>query len=178
MPFTTLPPAGAKLPASTLFSAINELRPITGRKTASESRASTIVEVADSEIRVALPINTTWEFWLILMLESLANAAGDFSGHLEYPAGAITEFGNLGLDLALPSGLFADLRSTNFINAASPLGSFQVGCSTSQTTAYGFGRIVMGATAGELALFWAQQNSNVNATRVRVGSRLTARMIG
>ena len=175
MPFTTLPPAGAKLPASTLFSAINELRPVEGRKTSNETRTSTAVEASDAQVRVALPANTEWELALLLLVNSAANAAGDFSFHLEAPAGASLQIGAHGLDPALPSGTIASLTAR--ASTTTPTASFAIGTSTTATSILAFARVTMGATAGDVILFWAQQTSNVNATSLLSGSRIIARRL-
>ncbi len=176
MAFTTLPPAGAKLPASTLASLITEVRPISAFKSASTSRASTIVRVADPDLVIALPANTTWDFDMILQLRGAANAAGDFSGEFSFPASSVVSYTAHGLVDTLASGQSADLQAdaSGGRDAASPTNSFDFGVSTSFTSVLVSGRIELGATAGSLSFNWAQQSSNVNATIVEAGSRLIA----
>lgn len=178
MAFTTLPSAGSKLRASTVTSLITELRPISVVKTADTSRNSTIARTADPDLTIALPVNSSWEFELVIIVTTDANAAGDFSGEMAFPAGAVIQFAVHGLDLALPSGQSADLHADiSTRDGTSPSGSFDYGAAITDTGIILLGVLEMGSTAGNLTLNWAQQASNINNTNVRNGSYLTAHRI-
>jgi len=176
MAFTTIPAAGAKLPASVLSALITELRPVSAFKTVDTSRASTVARVADPDLSVTLPADSDWDFELVLLISSAANAAGDFSGEFAYPTGAAISHLTLGLVDTLASGISADLSADgNTRDATSPSNAFDLGCSTAVVCALVSGRIEVGSTAGALTLNWAQLASNANATVVQDGSRLVAR---
>jgi hypothetical protein len=176
--FTTIPAAGAKLRASVLNSLITELRPIEAVKTGDTSRTSDASLTDDGDLTVALPANTTWEYTLVLLLNSAANAAGDFNAQMTFPANATHMYGAVGLDDALASGQVTDLRSeAGTRDTTSPSATFQFGTSTTVTTAVVTGRIELGATAGSLTLQWGQLASNANATTVQDGSYLVAHRV-
>lgn len=180
MAFTTLPSAGSKLRASVLTSLVTELRPIIAVKTADTSRASTIVRTADPDLVVALPGNSIYDFELMLILTSAADAAGDFSGEVQWTAPtAVVMLGSLGLTEVLATGRTADLVAWGRPrDSASPSANFDHGVSTSGTHLLVSGRIEIGATGGNLLLAWAQLASNINATVLQDGSYLTAYRVG
>jgi hypothetical protein len=176
--FTLLPAAGQVIRASVLEAAIAELRPLQADKTSDTSRNTTVVRVADPDLTLALPANSTWEYTLMLILNSAANAAGDFSGEMAFPSGAVHAFGSHGVDIALPSGQSADLSAdSDTRDATSPSADFGVGCSTLTTSVFVHGRVEIGATPGSLTLNWAQNTSNANNTTVQDGSFMVAHRI-
>src|SRR5690349_14571071 len=149
----------------------------TVRKAAATSRNTTTSRTADPELTLSLPANSTWDFECHLLLNSAANAAGDFAGEFTYPGLATVDHGSLGLIDTLASGGSADLHAGTATSndTTSPTTFFVFGTSTTLTYAVIFGRIALGATAGSLTLAWAQFGSNGNNTNVNIGSKLLAR---
>lgn len=175
MAFTTIPSAGAKLRASVLSALITEVRPISAVKTVDTSRASDATRTADPDLTISLPANSTWAFTFTLILTSAANAAGDFTGEIQFPASAVVMDGVHGLVDTLASGRSADLLAHGFTrDSSSPTPQFDIGCSTLATAVMIQGRIELGATAGSLLLAWGQLASNGNATVLQDGSTLHA----
>lgn len=178
MAFTTIPSAGAKLRASVLSALITEVRPVAAFKTTDTSRSSTITRTADPDLTIALPANSEWDFHCVLIIETAASAAGDFSGEWDYPANANVSYGVIALVDTLAGGLSADAYSRGLArDATAPTTQFDVGVSTSRNAVLISGRIVLGATAGSLTLNWAQLSSNANATVLQDGSRLIAHRV-
>lgn len=153
------------------------LAPISAQKGAAESRTSTTVQTVDSALVLSLPASTTWDFDLLLFLSSNANAAGDWAGHLEWPANATCSYGGMSLVDTLASGSSADAQAgpTTRLDAASPGSTLVFGTSTTGSIALIRGRIALGVTAGNLSLFWAQNSSNATPSFVLEGSTFTAR---
>lgn len=167
MPFT----AGQRLRAS-------DLAAPTARKTSATDRTSTTVQVADTHLFLALPANTVWDFTALLLVTSAANAAGDISFQFTFPALAAVDVGHLALHDSIASGSSASVEGAGVSSATvSPTTLMAAGCSTAMTSIFVWGRITLAATAGNLALTWAQLASSVNLTRLNVGSNLTARRV-
>jgi hypothetical protein len=149
----------------------------TVRKASATSRNTTVARVADPELTLSLPANSTWDFEVHLFLTSAANAAGDIGVEVSYPSLATVEFGPMGLANSLASGATADVNggTATSNDTTSPSGAVAFGVSTVMTLALLFGRIALGATAGSLTVNWAQDSSNGNNTTVNIGSKLIAR---
>jgi hypothetical protein len=176
--FTTIPTSGSKVRASTFSDLITEVRPLSAVKTGDTSRVNN-TRSADPDLTIALPANSVWDFELKLLITSAANAAGDFAADLAYPAGAVVSALTHGLDLALPSGTFGDLKAIGITrDSTSPTFSFGIGCSNTPTALYVAGRIEVGATPGSLTLEWAQNATDaVNATTLQDGSTMTCHRV-
>lgn len=149
----------------------------TVRKSSATSRNTTAARVADPDLTLSLPANSTWDWECHLLLSSAANAAGDFAGEFTYPGLATVDHGSFGLIDTLASGGSADLNAGTATSndTTSPTTFFAMGTSTVITYALIMGRIALGATAGSLTLAWAQFGSNGNNTTVNIGSKLIAR---
>lgn len=178
MTFTTIPTSGAKFRASDLAALITEVRPVSAYKTADTTRANDATRTADPHLTIALPANSTWDWDLSLIINSVANAAGDFTGEMAFPASATLSYGSLSLVDTIASGQSADLKAEGAsVDSTSPSDSFDIGCSTVETHALITGRIVLGATAGSLTLNWGQLVSNANGTTLQNGCRLVAHRV-
>ena len=157
---------------------LNRLVPVTVAKSGDTSRTSTIARTADPDLVLALLPFYTYDVDGMLFVTSAANAAGDFSYELQYPANATCTPGGLGLHNALPSGSSADLEANALApDATSPAGPLPYGASTALSGILVKARIAMGVTAGNLLVAWAQLASNANATTLKAGSWLTARPV-
>ena len=159
-------------------SRLNRLVPVTVAKPGDTSRSNTIARTADPDLVLALLPFYTYDVDGMLFVTSAANAAGDFSYELQYPANATCTPGGLGLHNALPSGSSADLEANALApDATSPAGPLPYGASTALSGILVKARIAMGVTAGNLLVAWAQLASNANATTLKAGSWLTARPV-
>ena len=178
MAFTVVPSAGAKLRASVLSALITELRPVSAVKTSDTSRNTTTSRTADPDLSVAVPANSTWDYELLIVATSAANAAGDISIEMQYPSGATHMYGAHGVVDTLASGASADLfAGTDSRDNTSPSAALSFGLSTTFTSILVSGRVEIGATPGNLLLAWAQSASNANNSTVKNGSRLVAHRV-
>lgn len=150
----------------------------TARKTVATSRNTTTVQAADPDLVIPLLANTTWDITSLMLVSSAANAAGDFAFQYTYPAGCTVDLGHLAPHDSLASGSNSSLESAGVSNStASPTGLMAAGASTSITSHWVWGRIAVGATAGNFTLTWAQLSSNANNTTLNIGSNLTLRRV-
>lgn len=152
---------------------------VNATKPGDTNRASTVTRTADPDLVLALPASSTWEWVAVLFIASAANAAGDFSHEWQFPANATVSNGQMALDPALPSGAIASLNAgpTGRGDTTSPTLNFDSGASLLGSTVLSFGRIILGVTAGNLTLAWAQLASNVNNTTLLTASYVTARRV-
>jgi hypothetical protein len=135
-------------------------------KPSDQSKASTTTLSADSFFAtMALEANATYVVDGMLQLSGATNGSGDFKMTLSGPAGATGFFSSGGTTTTSP---------TTFEGTAIPLGSSRtVGTNgTTDMAAHMVATITTSATAGNLALTWAQSTSSATATILRGGSWL------
>lgn len=183
MAFTTVPTLlSGQIPDSSEWAdyktALEELRPITAIKTSNQDKTNNTL-ADDPELTVALTVNTTFDILADLYISSNGNAQGDFSGALTFPAGCTLHLGTLGPANTLASGSISDVVAglIGLGDTSSPSTTFAFGASTAGVCARVFGRIIVGSTAGNLTLQWAQEVTNANFTRFHAGSTLTIRKV-
>jgi len=85
------------------------LVPISVQKGGSESRTSTTTQTVDSSLVLALPANTVWDFDFSLFLTG-GNNAGDWIGHLEWPANATCSYAGFSIVDTVTAGSSGDLH--------------------------------------------------------------------
>lgn len=158
---------------------LNSWLPIHAAKSVNTPRTSTISRTADPHLTVPLLATYTYEFDLMLIMSSATNAAGDFSGELQWPANCTVTHGGLALIDTIASGNSASLVAGAYALAdtVSPGSDFPMGCSQTGMMALLKGRIAVGATPGNLLLAWAQLASNINATTLHANSSITAQRV-
>lgn len=156
--------------------ALNAWLPITVQKAATTARNTIVTEVADPDLVVPLPASTSWDFRFVLFINSIANAAGDWSGHLEWMTGGTCTYSGYSVANSLASATSADMNAgpTIRLDGTSPGLDLVFGASTTGTIAIIEGKISVSTTAGNLTLFWAQDSSNANDTQLLNGSFATA----
>lgn len=136
----------------------------TAYKTGDTSRASTTTLAADPDL--AVPVIANAVYGVSLYVAHTYDPACDFKFSWSGPAGSTMTNWTADwrtTDGVEVSGAFASLGTTVPITSAS--GSF-----TQPVWAHGL--LVIGGTAGTLALTWAQNTSSVNPAIVRAGSML------
>lgn len=170
--------SGQKLRAARLNEIITYTTRLSIEKQSDTARTSTTSRTADPELTLNLAASITYRVTLRALLTSAANAAGDFSFDLTFPTGATASGATVALDLGLASSSVSSLVAGAVANTASPFGTFAVGCSTTLTQAILICTVEMSTTAGALAVSWAQQASNANATTLKAGSWLEAVPVG
>jgi hypothetical protein len=169
-----VPAAGDKPTAAQL----NTFVPLSAYKSAGTSRNTTTTPAADSDLTIALPASTTWDFDGLLLVTSAANAAGDFMFQFTYPASATLSFGAWGLHNTLASGSQSDLEAAaTSADSSTPSGLYVAGASTSMTGIFFKGRIIVSTTPGNLVVAWSQFASNANNTTLNAGSHMTCRQV-
>jgi hypothetical protein len=172
-------PAGSRVLAEdikAITDAITDLIPIEYVLSSAETRTSTTT-FTDSAILVALAANVTYDadFWCAL----LGAQAGDFKGQWTFPANATVTLWQLAPATSL-SGV-SDEGSVNYgaklADSSSPLGTNFAGVldGSNPVSMHQRLRVVMGSTAGNLRLQWAQNTSNATATTLCAGAKLSAR---
>lgn len=123
----------------------------------------------DDELFLPGVANAVYRFELFLLHS--AGTTGKFKMQLAAPSGATVNWGvhaahvnitssTTVADMSLPSRLVSDNQQMG-------------GGDLAGTTAFIKGTLIMGSTAGNLRLQWAQITANAAATQVRAGSWLT-----
>lgn len=158
-------------------------------------RASNLQDIIDDHLAVAKPIDTPFisdnslnndphlvlalkaNYTYIVDITAYSNSAttADIQFALAFPAGASTPFGALRLvssasvtgDLDPGGYALATSGTSNVVAAGSGLVNMQILRAT----------VLMGATAGNLTLMWAQSASVASNTTLYAGSSMTAKRI-
>lgn len=156
--------AGARLSAAIL----NGLTPSVGTLTSSVSRTSSTALAATG---LAVPVAADGLYAITGYVPYAAATAGDLRLALVAPAGCTGHWGVSGLasSVTAVTGLAAWSRSTAFTTAASLVLGGLDGEAFFGTIA---GAVQVGATAGDLALFFGQGTSSATATSVTAGAWL------
>lgn len=152
----------------------NAWLPLWAQKPSATSRANNVTEAADPDLSLTFPANTAWDFRLVLYLAG-GNAAGDWSGHLEWTDGVVS-YSGYSVANSLASGTTADVSAgpTSRLLGSSPGFNLVFGVSATGTIAVIEGHITVGSTDSDLTLYWAQDSSNGTATSVLEGSTFSA----
>lgn len=168
MSFTTIPPAGSKLRASTLNSLITEVRPIAARKTANESivspGSSTLQN--DDELFIAVEANAVYIVEFIILYTS--GTTPDIKFGLTFPAGTTGTWSGIGYDTASTFLSFGPVS----IASALPFGGLAADKEARLNAV-----VAVSSTAGTLQLQWAQNTLNASTTTVYAGSYMKATRI-
>jgi hypothetical protein len=98
-----------------------------------------------------LPANSTWTFRAYLKYAS-ASTAADLKITLAYPVGAVGDWVPVGLDAA-STAASGSIFMQSTVNASRNVGALVVG---TNAVALMQGVVIIGATAGQVALQWAQ----------------------
>ena len=93
MAFTTIPGAGARLDASTLYALINELRPLFVRKTSDETVNNSTTLQNDDQLALAVEANAT--YWLSMRLIMSSGTTPDFKMLFTFPSGLTMKLHNV-----------------------------------------------------------------------------------
>jgi len=154
-----------------LSDAINERTPQYVLKTATEGVTSSIVLQNDDVLLATVSAGQTYSGLLIAYMQSAANAAGDVNIGFGFPAGATCHFGGIGVVDTLASGSTGDGQFVPRLSATSGTTAIGYGASTAGTTAIVGVDLVVGGTGGTLNVMWCQNSSNINESRMLLGSR-------
>ena len=124
-------------------------------KAADETINNSITMQDDDELKATLKIDQIYMFRLVLFY--ISNSTADFKLEFTAPAGAtggyVDEAGKVNDMLAFGTDIFSSVGSGEALSIY-------------------YGRVVMGATAGDLQLRWAQNTATVVDTKVLAGSTL------
>lgn len=142
------------------------------RKTAAESVTSSIAVQDDDHLTLAVAANEVWEIQLVLVFETGA-AAGDAKTNVSIPAGASIK--------GMATGLTEPATGTSNVQllaVTSGGDEFVWGTSPSFYSVVKYqATVVVGATAGNVKLRWAQGTSSATATVLSANSYLIARKV-
>lgn len=120
--------------------------------------SSTVLQ-DDDELFVALNANKIYTWLLLFYVNS--GATPDFKYAFSIPAGAT------GLRMDVSQFFVVDDENTSAITT-----TVNFGTATPVKSSSNWGRVIMGGTAGNLQMQWAQLNSNAGDTTVEAGSLL------
>ena len=155
--------AGSRITAAKL----NAVAPNLIVKGANQYVTSSTTLQDDNALVAALNANWTYRFDHYLVYDGASGSAGDMQFNWQIPSG-VTTF-DYTCDFTNPSGNWAG--GTTFTAS-----SANIACNTSGVgslkSAKGTGIIVVGSTAGNLQLQWAQDTSSSTPTTVYAGSYL------
>lgn len=128
------------------------------------------VLVPDAVLVVALPTAGRFQFELVLFYDS--STAADFKVAFTIPAGAVTRWGGVGPSTAVSSGVGTGQFSVA-IGSGTTITYGGSGTGTANTLVIPIkGNVLMGGTAGNLQVQYAQQTADPTDTVVRAHSRL------
>lgn len=155
-------------------SAWNDVAPATSlfvRKTANESVTSSTTLQNDDQLVLAVAANTTYV--LDMMLIYSGAEAGDLQLNWTVPTGATMDYRWDGPPTSITGTSDGDTRY-GALNAP-PGTSTAIGATAGNLIAFGRGLLVVGGTAGNVQLQWAQSSSSGTATTIKSNSymRLT-----
>lgn len=143
------------------------------RKTADESVTSSTTLQNDNELLLAASANCTYTFRVWIMATDATDANGDIKFGFTFPTGATCHFSGKGPHSLLASGAFGDGEYIARNTATSGSSVATYGLTTSVIGIELTGLLIVGGTAGNLQLQWAQNSSDANATTVQAGSFMT-----
>jgi hypothetical protein len=140
------------------------LRPLLASKTADTSRSSTVTLASDPDLQLLVTAGKRYAIDAQLIVRCVAGAGQGYRTTLTMASGT-----------AGATSWFADSDADNIVASDNPLATNAVG---STCTAASGRRVVSGYVdvtgSGTLAIQWAQQSSNANATVMKAGSWMRA----
>ncbi len=144
------------------------------RKTVDESLTSNTTLQNDDALTLAVAANATYTFRVWMLAVDATDANGDIKFGFTFPAGATCHFSGKGPhSLLAGGGAFGDGEYIGRNTATSGSTVAAYGLSTSVIGIELTGLLIVGGTAGNLQLQWAQNTSDANATTVQAGSFMT-----
>lgn len=167
-------PAGSRLLAEDINRLLGRVEAVLG---ADETRTSNTT-FSDSALLVALEANKTYDVDFYGAIKG--SNAGDFKSQWTFPANASVYVWQIAAATNLTGA--ADEGDTNYgaraEDTSSPTSPLFAGCldTTNAVTVHQRLRVVMGNTAGNLRLQWAQNASSATATTLLKGAILKARL--
>lgn len=142
---------------------IRDVAPLAVIKGADESVASSLTPQFDDALFLAVAANTQWLFKCVLNYEGNTHGSGDIRWLWNVPTGATLRY-------------FASYTHNTLANTAMLTGSTVGSADTTGTgNLMGIqmdGTLIVGSTAGNIALEWAQFTSNATPTIVHAQSYL------
>lgn len=145
--------------------------PLFARKTATESVTSNTTVQADDHLFVTLEANSTYV--LDMWLNGTGADAGDLKYNFTYPSGTSVAAGAATYNTASTGAAPVINSLGSASDGTSPTIDFTAGTIAGVSISVIVrGLVVVGATAGNLALQWAQNSSNGTATTLDAGSYL------
>lgn len=144
------------------------------RKTADESLTSNTTLQNDDALVLAVAANATYTFRVWILAVDATDATGDIKFGFTFPTGATCHFSGKGPHTGMAAGgAFGDGEYIGRNTATSGTTVVTYGLSTSIVGVEITGLLIVGGTAGNLQLQWAQNASDANATTVQAGSFMT-----
>ena len=154
---------------------LNRRLPKVAIKTATVSVASDATLNDDADLILTLVASTTYDLGGLLIINSAANAAGDFQYAWSWTQSATVLMGGFGPDVGLASGVVQTGDwGVQVADTTTPSAARSIGASTTGLAVRVKDRIIVGATDLTLTLQWAQASSNVNSTSLQINSWITA----
>jgi hypothetical protein len=140
----------------------------TAYKSVTEDRGGTTL-LADSELLFAVGANETWGFQFnIFFADTLT---GDFKCAIVAPTGTTCAWGAIGGN----TGTITQLENTGTDNGITTATSRSVGASSSTQLLPLYGTAFVGATAGNVTLYWSMATvDGANTASIRKGAHLFA----
>ena len=139
------------------------------------ARASNDTSTSDPELILPLQPNERWLGQFVIWYTGEAD--GDLKTHLEIPAGATGRWGVSGIVIAATT-FSGDItvESTTDFDSGTPISVGGPEAAADAMLIIPF-VVTVGATAGNLSLFWAQRVSDVTATTIRANSYIQAQKL-
>jgi hypothetical protein len=155
----------------------NSWLPLTATKASGLGRTATVTKTADPDLTIPVLANYTYEGQLVISYT--APAANDISLDLAYPTGATCSAVQIGPHnaIATSGSQASDVEfQALMLDAATPTGAMPFGGTAGGIGALILIRLVVGSTAGNLTVEWAQLVSG-GTTTLNAGSWLTIRRV-
>lgn len=131
---------------------------------------NSVALVSDSTLLVALPTAGRYQFECVLFYDS--STAADFKAAFTIPAGATMRWGGQGPSTSVASGVGTAVFTTTTVSGTAVVyGGSGVGTANAMLLVIK-GAVLMGGTAGNLQLQYAQSVADPTDTIVRTHSRL------
>lgn len=151
------------------------------RKLSDTARPNNVTATADPELTFTAEANTNYRVRAVLFATvDGANSTVDMKVGLSFPSGTLATFGCEGPDTAIANGSGVAASNWYAYLDVSASSVFAVGVSNNATLATKIiveGTVRVGATAGPVAVIWAQFATSANALHVRPNSYLEVRKL-
>ena len=134
--------------------------PLVALKTSNQSVTSSTTPVNDTQLFLALPINTTYYIQGVVLFD--AASGGDIKLNITVPTGATCNVASNNRTLSAVAQNWLPMNTNQVSSAGS-------GAGTTLCISW-FGIVTMSSTAGNTQVVWAQNTSNATATRVFTNS--------